>query len=1366
MATIDQLNFEVILDDKEFNAKVKEDIRLANELNTSLSQLLTIKNKVGKFTQDDVNNNRKANQILVDNARAQEKITREKNKTLAAQQKLNAQIDRATRSYNQQSRILNELKGVALGYLSVHGASQLLSSLVRVTGEFELQKTTLSAMIGDLNTAENIIAKIQGLAVESPFQFKELTTYAKQLSAFSVPAQELYDTTKMLADVSAGLGVGMDRIVLAYGQVRSAAFLRGQEVRQFTEAGIPILDELAKQFSELEGRVVSTGEVFDKISARLVPFEMVAKVFKDMTSEGGKFYNMQEVQAETLRGKLSNLKDAYEVMLNEIGKGQSENLNGAVDWARKLMQNYENTGKILVELVAAYGVYKVALVTATNLQSTLARNLVVLRREFRALTATLSANPYVLLAAGITAVGYGIYKASTSLKDYEKIQKAVADTQKDYNSNIATEISKLDALYAKLRVAKKGTEEYDKAKRAIYTQYSSYISELKNEGIAVDNLAIIYNKLKDKITEATKARYRMTAAQGAEQEYSEGVDKLYKRFELLTKNMGKSIKRELMEVEKEAIWQYIMGDENALNISEAEGIRSIAKDKGPSGYGYLLEKAKKDAKDLVDTYAEAKERIARLFGEGAEIEGGITQFVYPEAEPEGKSPTEVVQEQIDSVRRLKSAYDTLAPYMNGDMLKKTLTALFPNADQQLIQSLDFRGKLVELAAKLNEFDQEASKKLLDSISGEKASEIASAFKAVETYKNMLDDWLGEDFNLTGEGVAFDISKIIRDLNNQYAKINQKAIQASDLLRKAQEGDEAALATVREVYGEEVWQKYLINGKATIDELARLEREEAKKTSDEKIRNLSSKYVSEQMEKNNIDLSDFGDKTTKQVQALIDRMKSIREEAQRQAEESFVDVVLGEIDEGQYARWQMMLDVVEQLGQKIEDTEEELENKATDNAIETTKAIAGLGSEMENLGSAIEDSGIENLGKSLSDTANLAAGLMDAIQKDDTIAIIASLVTYVTKTITDVAAKRMKVQQELYEASLEYRELMNESRRGEYENMFGVDEMGLATENLKILTEAYRDYQKTVDSLNKKSLQRQKVTGGTQIHKVSTTDVLEYISKNQGWELYRENGELNIDAIKAYYDGYVDFLTRKQKKKIQALIDSEALYADAATQQAEYLKDLFGGVADDIATSMVDAFIESGDAAIDMGNIISDVSKKMVADLIKSIYLMPILNDYAEKLNAVNQNSALTPTEKAEIQLGILETALQEISAQSGAITDTIERFEDYFGAGKEPGTSALGEGIKGITEDQANLLASYLNAIRADVSYSKAIWERMDANLQRIADMFASSPTLMEYQAQIAANTFDTAQATQAILGELRSVMTSDGGDTAIRIYS
>lgn len=257
------LDFKVILNDEQFDAQISKDIKLAEQFNIQLSALLDLKTKVGKTTM--VGDSIKAERLqkaTADAAAAQERLrtatintatAQERNATAAANaanaqerlkmtqmrseqlaKRIAEQTKKQNNAYLQQSRILNELKGVALGYLSIHGASQLLSSLVRVTGEFELQKTTLAAMLGDLNKAEGIITRFQGLAVESPFQFKELTTYAKQLSAFSVPAQELYDTTKMLADISAGLGVGMDRIVLAYGQVRSAAFLRGFNIYGFS----------------------------------------------------------------------------------------------------------------------------------------------------------------------------------------------------------------------------------------------------------------------------------------------------------------------------------------------------------------------------------------------------------------------------------------------------------------------------------------------------------------------------------------------------------------------------------------------------------------------------------------------------------------------------------------------------------------------------------------------------------------------------------------------------------------------------------------------------------------------------------------------------------------------------------------------------------------------------------------------------------------------------------------------------------------------------------------------------------------------------------------------------------------------------
>lgn len=1363
--TIDELNFKVILDDAEFDAKVKNDIKLAKELNIALSSLVDLKKQVGRFTQDDVNNNRKAQQILKDNARAQEAITREKLKTEGVQKRINAQIERATKGYQSQSRILNELKGIALGYLSVQGAGQLLSSLVRVTGEFELQKTTLAAMLGDLNAAEGVITRIQGLAVESPFQFKELTTYAKQLSAFSVPAQELYDTTKMLADISAGLGVGMDRIVLAYGQVRSAAFLRGQEVRQFTEAGIPILNELAKQFSELEGRAVSTNEVFDKISKRLVPFEMVAKVFKDMTSEGGKFFNMQEVQAETLKGKISNLKDAFEVMLNEIGSTQSDRLKGAFDWARRLMQNYEETGRTLVELVAVYGVYKTALIgiTAATNTFTLANH--------KLLSALVSAgrwaaaNPYVLITAGLTAAGYAVYKAATGLQGYEKIQRSVNESISKYNVESAKEVANLDALYAKLNMAAEGSEEYDKARKSIYTEYASYISQLKEEGIAVDNLAAIYGNLKTKIEESARARFRNTEAQSITQTYEREMDAIYKRFEHMVTRYQRMAKRELTYDEKEGLWQYILGNEEAWKRAEVEGLRNIVNADKYNQHQVAL--IKKNVQDIVSAYQEGKEKLKDVLGEDTTETTTVTNpFVYNlEEVSKGKSPAQkAIEEQIRSVQKLQDAYEKLMPYLNEVQMKSTLKAIFPNIDQGVIDSLDFNAELERLADRLEEFDEDAAQRLRDTIGKDVAGTIAESFKAVEQYKKMLDSWLGEDFSLSGEGVSFDISKVIRNLNNEYSKIDQKREKALDMLNKAQMGDEMALAKVREVYGEEVWQKYLVNGRRVIDELASKERIAAKQTANDKILSMSQSYVKDKMTRDNVVLSDFEDKTIAQVDSLLNRLYSIRAEIGNE----IMALEWDGISEEEQMQIDMLIASLEQLGIIIDDTKEEKSKKLFDNIRSGMSAVSDLGGEIESLGRAMDNADIANFGREIDRTANMISGIAEAMEAEDTVALIANVVSYAISSITDVVSAAYERQQALNDAAREYQDIMLEIRRESYSGIFGTDEMGLAAENTKILKEAQEAYQKAVAAADEVGLKRlNRGNAGWEFKKTSVMGILDEISKNGGWELYAENGEINLKAIETYFDSYKKGLTRKQRKLVEDLIESGNAVDDAARQQAEYLTSLFSGVADNIAESMIEAFLESGDAAIGMGDIISDVSKQMVADLIKSVYLMPILEGYRQQFEAIQADTTLDPTAKTEQQLALLETALAQIAGQSDAITATIDRFENYLRPEEsEGGTDALGQGIKGITEDQANLLASYLNAIRADVSYSKTLWQRMDANLQRLADMLVSSPTLMEYQAQIAANTYNTAQATQQILAELRSVVTTDSGDTAIRVYS
>ena len=275
-------------------------------------------------------------------------------------------------------RLIGEMGTAASMYFSIFTAQHLLESLIRIRGEFDMQFISLKAILQSGEQATKLFEQIKGLAVISPFKFMDLTTYAKQLSAYQIPTNELFDTTKRLADLSSGIGVGMDRIILAYGQVRSAAFLRGQELRQFTEAGIPMVDELAARFTKLTGKVTNAGDVFDKISKRQVPFQMVKDVIDNLTSEGGKFYNMQEKQAESLKGKVSNLADQYDIMMNRIGQSNDGLLKGGVDVLNSFMKNSDKVLMAVKDLAIMYGVYRVATMAQTT---AMGKNLSIMTTE-------------------------------------------------------------------------------------------------------------------------------------------------------------------------------------------------------------------------------------------------------------------------------------------------------------------------------------------------------------------------------------------------------------------------------------------------------------------------------------------------------------------------------------------------------------------------------------------------------------------------------------------------------------------------------------------------------------------------------------------------------------------------------------------------------------------------------------------------------------------------------------------------------------------------------------------------------------------------------------------------------------------------
>lgn len=359
---------------------------------------------------------------------------------------------------------------------SVSQIEGYISKLANVRGEFELQQRSLEAILQNKTQADQIFNKTVQLAVKSPFQIKELVTFTKQLAAYRIESDKLYDTTKRLADVSAGLGVDMGRLILAYGQVKAAAYLRGTEVRQFTEAGINLYGELQRYFEEVKGEAYTTAQIVDMISKRKVTFEDIENIFKRLTDSGGLFYNMQEIQAETLQGKISNLKDSIDVMLNSIGKANEDTLKGSIDTVKVLIDNWEtvvNIAKAFAPIIAsmAITVWAKKIGVANGAIGLFSVGLGKAGNAIKTFGATFKASfPLMAITAAL-----GVFNELIKIQDeYNKRQKEAEN--KYYKGKVRTsEIERLSV-----------TIDEKTSKPKVKEALNALVKEMNNEGFAIE----------------------------------------------------------------------------------------------------------------------------------------------------------------------------------------------------------------------------------------------------------------------------------------------------------------------------------------------------------------------------------------------------------------------------------------------------------------------------------------------------------------------------------------------------------------------------------------------------------------------------------------------------------------------------------------------------------------------------------------------------------------------------------------------------------------------------------------------------------------------------------------------------------------
>lgn len=302
------------------------------------------------------------------------KIAEEKQRNAAATNSLTAEEQRLAQAIGHsngemrsQSQVLSDLKMMATQYLSVWGAQSFLRNIIEIGGQLEKQRLSIGAILQDMAHGEDLFDKIKRLAVQSPFGVVELDQFTKQLSAYGFKYNELYDMTKRLADISAGAGTEVSRLALALGHVRAEGALSGYTLRQFAMNNIPMVSELAKKLSEVEGHLVTTADVRKRVSNKEIGYKDVEDVIKKLTNEGGMFYRMQEVISESVQARFKNLRDSFDIMYGEIAKSSiGDILKDIASVLTRMSREWKSFIPIIQASGVAFAAYRLALL-ATNM---------------------------------------------------------------------------------------------------------------------------------------------------------------------------------------------------------------------------------------------------------------------------------------------------------------------------------------------------------------------------------------------------------------------------------------------------------------------------------------------------------------------------------------------------------------------------------------------------------------------------------------------------------------------------------------------------------------------------------------------------------------------------------------------------------------------------------------------------------------------------------------------------------------------------------------------------------------------------------------------------------------------------------------
>ena len=962
----------------------------------------------------------------------------------------------------KQAEVWQNLVKGATAYFTLQGASAFIKQVVAVRSQFQQLEISFGTMLKSKEKANELMSQMADLAAKTPFGLEEVSEGAKRLLAFQVPAEEVTETLRRMGDVAAGLGVPMERLIHVYGQVKAQGRMFTNDLYQFMNAGIPMISELSKAVGKSET------EIKEMVAEGKIGFAEVQAVIKNMTNEGGTFYNLMDAQSKSLGGQISNLKDNFAQVLNEIGKATEGIASGAISSVSFLVENYKTLGKVIAGLIVTYGAYKTAIlvnsaIVAVNAEITKGwtiaqlaqyRGLLLLEKAQKLLNTTMLSNPYVLVTTAVMGLisAYFILREATDADT--EATKRHNELREEQANKVEEERNRINKLIATIQDETKSWNERNKAFLELqkttngvldkYTSLNQVLREMSqvlkelngryetmNEGLSRDAVKNTEDTIKQKEAqiERLKAEMKTTASRDHrvalqmdinDIKRSIEADKILrkKQLKVIVKNdvanyesslSGKSLDQ--IQAEKKLITEAY----NLRKKQAKESISNLSVSKIDSNNPYL----KYDWEEL-GMYNEATERQIKLKQQEKKQIHDKNELLKEQHELQVKiknlqGKTKKDDNELAQIDSWQKRYDEVSKILESKFGVKKETSKTKTKTKSELPTFDQEAHLLQTTRLV--------------IDNELAQQKANIEQMQDSYDKELAlihyfyDEKAEAIRRGGEDARIALDKERADskglMSNETYNARLNAINENEIIANEQN---SALKTQQEqklLDGLlEKYQNYFQKRKSLVEKqekdlielgkiLSKEQLEELKKKQQAELDELDDAYISKNNNYKKL-FEDLRELSNKEIEEAIKEAKKLL-------------LITNMSDE-----------MRKSINSRIKDTERMFSQKKLSEINQYSQAVRELSKAFSELGSSTGNSSLSSLGAAIGNIAGQFTGLMEVMNKykngnissADKVGAVAGFASNLISSIADSARQRKEAEERYYTSVIGYQNAYN------------------------------------------------------------------------------------------------------------------------------------------------------------------------------------------------------------------------------------------------------------------------------------------------------------------------------------------------------